>query len=381
MFESGYHIFIDGNVGLRTVKAQRTVDNKIELVQIEPVDYIVYEVGGADVTIDSPTYNSPLEANIVRFAGVRNGELLDKVIFINKEPDLLLKIVDDPGRYLYGAFSLKTPYAELAFDTSNFLLKTRPVNLPIEKQIMAYQEIEFGVYVLPIAIEMLPIDGQYVFSVLENLQYINYTVVSNPTIINVKNGEIVTDTFIDKVAINHDFERPDTLTYVAPDGRPIEGAIIRVFDKAEYDAGKVNNPVGATITDSNGRWKNSILVEAGKTYYVIFQKIDPVMSFGPDKVEIVVNYGAEVQSSQPQPPPQPQPPSGTEIHNEIIEGIDGFNRYFELKYRYVQGTLELILNGLSLTPGVDYVEVDDKHFLMSYAPAVGDILSADYTVK
>lgn len=380
MFENGFHIFINGNTGIRTVKAQRTIDNKVELIQVEPVDYIVYEIGGADVTIDSPTYSSPLEASIVRFAGVRGGELLDKVVFINKEPDLVLKAIDDPGRYIFGAFSYKSQYGELSFDTSNFLLKIRPNNLPIEKQIMAYQEIEFGVYVLPVAIEMLPMDGQYCFNVLENTLSTSYTIIGNPTLINVLGGQIISDEFVNKVAINHDFERPDTLTYVSPGGKPIEGAIVRVFDKAEYDAGKVNNPIGKTLTDRDGRWRDSILVEAGRTYYVIFQKIDPLGSFGPDKVEIVANYGVVAQQSGGNEPPPPPPPSGTVIHNEIIPGVDGFNRYFELRYDYVTGTLELILNGLSLSPDVDYVEVDSRHFLMSYAPSVGDILSADYTV-
>lgn len=382
MFKQGFHIFIDGNTALVNVKAQRTVDNKVELIQINPVDEIRYEVGGKDVTLESPIYTEPVECSFIRFAGVKNGRLLEKVLFFNSEPTLVFRIIDNPDRKLYGVVSiLSNIKTELALDTSSLTYYNRPVNFPISRQVMGYHEINFGVYVLPIPSEMLTIDGKYIFNVLETNKFSEYIKVGGTTVITVKNSEVINDSFISKVDINHDFERPDTLTYVAPGGTPISGATVKVYKKSSYDAGLLNNPIGITETDANGRWKTAISVEAGETYYVVFQKIDPDQSYGPDKVEIIVNYGSQTsgQGGQP-PPPPPSPPSGTRIHNEIIEGIDGVNRYFATKYAFAQSTLEVVLNGLSLIPGTDYEIVDNQHFLMMYAPVIGDILSVDYTV-
>jgi len=284
MFENGYHILLNGNTGLINVKGQRNFENKVELVPITPVDRIVYEIGGADVTINSPTYNQPIDATIVRFAGVRNGELLEKVVFVNKEPDIIIQTRSDPGRYIFGTIQYSNNLVSFIFNVNNFLLYQAPRSLPVEYLLMAYQEVELGLYVLPLPINLFPLDGQYQILPMEKYQSY-YVEAGNPVTINISNGQIVSDDFVTKVYLNHNFERPETFTYVAPDGTPVKDAVIRVYKKSDYDAGLISNPIGVTRTDVNGHWVNDIMVDAGEVYYIIFQKEG---YFGPDKVEIKV---------------------------------------------------------------------------------------------
>lgn len=89
--------------------------------------------------------------------------------------------------------------------------------------------------------------------------------------------------FDNVVKINHDYPLTDDLRYMTPGGSPIANAQIRVYKKADYDAGFLLSPVGITLTDAAGRWSTSILVEPGFEYVIQFFKPN---EFGPDIARI-----------------------------------------------------------------------------------------------
>lgn len=91
--------------------------------------------------------------------------------------------------------------------------------------------------------------------------------------------------FDNTVQLDHNWNLPDSLKYVSQGGTPIGDAQVRVYYKSDYDAGKLNQPVGITQTDAFGRWKNPVLVLPGYTYTVQFFLPN---QFGPDAVEVIV---------------------------------------------------------------------------------------------
>ena len=78
--------------------------------------------------------------------------------------------------------------------------------------------------------------------------------------------------FDNTVKINHDYPLPGDMTYMTPGGSPIENAQVRVYKKSDYDAGRLDIPVGVTQTDAGGKWKQSILVTTGYTYVARLEK-------------------------------------------------------------------------------------------------------------
>jgi hypothetical protein len=91
--------------------------------------------------------------------------------------------------------------------------------------------------------------------------------------------------FTNQVALNHDFGGVDELQYVDTNSQPIASAQVRVFKKADFDLNQGIPPLATTQTDSNGRWNNTIFVEAGFTFVIQFFKQS---AFGPDNKEVVV---------------------------------------------------------------------------------------------
>jgi len=89
--------------------------------------------------------------------------------------------------------------------------------------------------------------------------------------------------FDNTVKVDHNYQLSDELTYITPGGSPIENAQIRLYAKADYDAGRLEAPVGTTTTDAGGRWRNPILVAPGYTYVVRYEK---PYEYGPDVKEI-----------------------------------------------------------------------------------------------
>jgi hypothetical protein len=90
--------------------------------------------------------------------------------------------------------------------------------------------------------------------------------------------------FTNTVKIDHNYNLSDALRYMTPGGSPICDAQIRVYKKEDYDAGLLDQAIGATLTRPDGRWLNPILVNPGYTYAIVFQKPN---EYGPDKVEVV----------------------------------------------------------------------------------------------
>lgn len=87
------------------------------------------------------------------------------------------------------------------------------------------------------------------------------------------------------LALNENTGSVDNLRYITEGGTPIEGAAIRVYKKIDYDLRNLNLVVGITHTTAAGRWVDSIFVEPGQTYAVVYTKPN---LYGPDKIEITV---------------------------------------------------------------------------------------------
>lgn len=92
-------------------------------------------------------------------------------------------------------------------------------------------------------------------------------------------------TFTNTVAVDHNYGSPGALRYQTTGGVPVEGALIRVYEKNQFDQGLTTTPLAVTLTDVNGNWVNPISLTTGKTYTVQFAKEG---LYGPDKTEIIV---------------------------------------------------------------------------------------------
>jgi hypothetical protein len=85
--------------------------------------------------------------------------------------------------------------------------------------------------------------------------------------------------FPNRVKIDHNYGLPNDLQYVTPGGSPIENAQVRLYLKSDYDAGKLDMPVGVTTTNAFGQWSQPMLVATGYNYVV---RIEKPYEFGPD---------------------------------------------------------------------------------------------------
>lgn len=86
-------------------------------------------------------------------------------------------------------------------------------------------------------------------------------------------------------AIDHNFGGADAIQYVDPDGNPIDGATIRVYDKAKWDLKLYSQVIGLVKTGADGRWLSPIFVPPGTTYVIQAQLPG---TWGPDVTEVVV---------------------------------------------------------------------------------------------
>jgi hypothetical protein len=87
------------------------------------------------------------------------------------------------------------------------------------------------------------------------------------------------------VKVDHNYGFPGSLRYQTAGGIPVEAAIIRVWKKADFDAGNTDAPLAITMTNAQGNWVNPFNLTTGFTYVVQFAKEG---LYGPDKTEIVV---------------------------------------------------------------------------------------------
>lgn len=96
-------------------------------------------------------------------------------------------------------------------------------------------------------------------------------------------ADVTPPAFDATIKIDHDFGLPGDLAYFSPGGSPIAEAQIRVYYKNDYDLGKLESPIGVTMTTAAGTWMNAILVPPGFDFVVRFEKPG---EFGPDVARI-----------------------------------------------------------------------------------------------
>jgi len=87
------------------------------------------------------------------------------------------------------------------------------------------------------------------------------------------------------VKIDQNYGSVAALRYQTAAGVPVEGALIRVYRKSDFDQGLTDAPLAVGMTNVNGDWVNPIYLTTGFTYVVQFAKEG---LYGPDKTEIVV---------------------------------------------------------------------------------------------
>lgn len=92
-------------------------------------------------------------------------------------------------------------------------------------------------------------------------------------------------TFTNTVSVDHNYGSPGALRYQTTGGIPVEGALVRVYLKTQFDQGLTSTPLAVTLTDVSGNWVNPISLTTGTTYTVQFAKEG---MYGPDKREIIV---------------------------------------------------------------------------------------------
>lgn len=87
------------------------------------------------------------------------------------------------------------------------------------------------------------------------------------------------------VKVDHNYPSPANLRYQTSGGLPIEGALVRVFKKSDFDLGLTTVALAVTQTNARGEWVNPIFLTAGFTYTCLFSREG---LYGPDAKEIVV---------------------------------------------------------------------------------------------
>jgi hypothetical protein len=85
--------------------------------------------------------------------------------------------------------------------------------------------------------------------------------------------------FDNTVTISADYPLSGDMQYMTPGGSPIVNAQVRVYYKSDYDAGNLASPIGITMTNEYGKWRQPILVLPGFTYVA---RLEKPYEFGPD---------------------------------------------------------------------------------------------------
>jgi hypothetical protein len=111
------------------------------------------------------------------------------------------------------------------------------------------------------------------------------------------------------VIVDQNYGGPDNLIYTVAGGCAVSGAHIYIFGKAAFDAQGPTidraTAVGRTFTTANGRWTQSIKLDAGQ-YTLLYEKPG---EYGPDTVNLtVVDPNATLPQLAPAALPAPKPP-------------------------------------------------------------------------
>lgn len=139
-----------------------------------------------------------------------------------------------------------------------------------------------GLWQLSLAV---PITETGTYTIIPRDGQTDLIVVEGYTRVYLVNGE-PTRSLIDAEVFLHDqFAGVDDYQLLNTAGDPVEGATVRVFTKAAYDANDLSAPIGVTFTDGDGRWLDPIPVTPGFTYTIVFHKTGAI---GPSSVEIII---------------------------------------------------------------------------------------------
>lgn len=95
----------------------------------------------------------------------------------------------------------------------------------------------------------------------------------------------VTLAITNTIMVNENFSSDNALIYQDGNGAPIAGAIIRVFFKSDYDAGRTTIALATTTTNALGGFTAPIFLTTGFTYALVWSLES---KYGPDLEEITV---------------------------------------------------------------------------------------------
>lgn len=87
------------------------------------------------------------------------------------------------------------------------------------------------------------------------------------------------------VKVDHNYGSSGALRYTDINGTPIEGAVVRIWTKIDFDTGNTAAPLAITLTNERGEWQNPVFLATGRTYTIQFHKEG---SYGPDSIEVIV---------------------------------------------------------------------------------------------
>ena len=118
-----------------------------------------------------------------------------------------------------------------------------------------------------------------VYNLKEGIEY----KAGSPVRVHVANNKQQRGVLFTTVMVDHNTPSPDNLRFLASNGDPINEADVYIFKQSEYTSGVYDNAVGRTKTNSEGRWVDSLPVEAGNTYVVVFFK--PYF-YGPNNIQV-----------------------------------------------------------------------------------------------
>lgn len=199
--------------------------------------------------------------------------------------DVVIKITASPAKALftyiqsvhsslfYSAETLTLSALNLASSTSETRSTFRH----------AFNEEFPSKYVLLINAQNIP-NGTYSFRTYELVGDIEIE-AGEAHIVRVQGGKQLSGIDFGEVNLSADTGGKDNLRYLEASGSPVVGASVTVYLTNEYRQDNINNPLGKTVTSSDGRWETPVSVEPGSTYTVVFYKRG---SFGPNSTEVLV---------------------------------------------------------------------------------------------
>lgn len=82
--------------------------------------------------------------------------------------------------------------------------------------------------------------------------------------------------------LNHNYPTAKAMQVVSSDGSPIEGATVRIFEALKFYADQVSTWFAETTTDTDGYWRDPIVVPDAADWVIQVQK----MGAGPTHINV-----------------------------------------------------------------------------------------------